>query len=112
MFLELGALLPRVHLHLVFVGPDVPIALDGRSALFGAPPVAACGVAGCSCSSAGQGRPTRHLSLVHHRRLLKPLIPVFLMCTGRLCTPCLCPDISWVPEGAAFGILTERNAVS
>ena len=51
-FLELGALLPRMHLHLIFVGPRVPRALDGRSALFAAPHAAVCGRPGCSCSNA------------------------------------------------------------
>ncbi len=61
MLLELAALLPRVHLHLLLAGPEVPGALDGRSVLFAAPAERACGRAGCSCANMPPGAPLRSL---------------------------------------------------
>ncbi len=64
MLLELAALLPRVHLHLLLAGPEVPGALDSRSVLFAAPAERACGRAGCSCANMPPGAPLPSLCAV------------------------------------------------
>ncbi|CAD7698714.1 unnamed protein product [Ostreobium quekettii] len=50
-FTELGCLLPAHHIRIVFVGPDVPHALDGASLLRPSPRVPLCGNVACSCAA-------------------------------------------------------------